>query len=83
MSTVRRKRRALGGIGRQAIEYGYRPLDRSECERVIRARERIDSIMRDLDGLPVEPVRDRTLYADLEAVDFRLSEVVRQLCKKR
>lgn len=65
------------------MEYGYRPLTRSECSRVARARSRLTALARDLDGLNVEPAKGRTLYADIEALDYRLSEVQRQLCKRK
>jgi hypothetical protein len=65
------------------MEYGYRPLTRSECAQVARARSRLTALARDLDGLYVEPAKGRTLYADIESLDYRLSEVQRQLCKRR
>ena len=64
------------------MKYGYRPLTGRECAKVAKARQRIDAIIADLDGLNIEPVKERTIGADLIEVDFRLSEVQRQLCKR-
>jgi hypothetical protein len=64
------------------VKYGYRPLTPSECASVARARRRLNALTNDLDGLNVEPVKGRTIYADIESLDYRLSEVQRQLCKR-
>jgi hypothetical protein len=64
-------------------KYGHRPLTKSECAQLTMAKGRLGAVAKILDGLPVEPARGRTLYADIEALEFRLSEVKRQLCKRR
>ena len=64
-------------------KYGHRPLSKSECAKLTMARGRLGAVASILDGLPVEPVQGRTLYADIEALDYRLSEAQRQLCKPK
>lgn len=65
------------------IKYGYRQLSTKECTMVKKARDHIDRVFKDLDGLPIEPVKERTIRADLEALDGRLYEVQRQLGCRR
>lgn len=64
-------------------KYGHRPLTKAECAKLTLAKGRLGAVATILDGMPVEPARGRTLYADIEALEFRLSEVKRQLCKRR
>ena len=64
-------------------KYGHRPLTKSECAKLTMARGNLGAVANILDGMPVEPAKGRTLYADIEALEYRLLEARNQLCKRR
>jgi len=64
------------------LKLGHRPLSPTECMKVKLARKRLTQIGRSLDGIPLEPAKERTLASLLEAADYRLYLVQHQLCKR-